>query len=137
MDVSKSFGIVNNNVAGVERTVEAVETEIKAFVQDNVADTLAADTALLMTDLLDVRIVTARQAERLLSDRAWRPRTDWMVRSDPQEEGENVEGDDEEEPVPAHLICCWQDDSVDLKDDREYLNYIVELLKARKRLTRA
>ena len=89
-----------------------------------------------MTDLLDVRIVTARQAERLLSDRAWRPRTDWMVRSDPQE-GDHVEGDDEEEPVPAHLICCWQDDSVDLKDDREYLNYIVELLKARKRLTRA
>lgn len=66
-------------------------------------------------DILDVRIITSQQAERLLSSRSWRPRTDWILQS-------------------ASLICCWQDDSADLSNDREYLPYIIDMLKASKRM---
>ena len=70
-------------------------------------------------DILDVRIITSQQAERLLNSRSWRPRTDWIVTS----------------PSSSDLICCWQDDSTEPTDKGEYLAYIIDLLKARQRLT--
>ena len=68
-------------------------------------------------DILDVRIITARKAESLLANRFWKPKTDWILQS-------------------GSLLCCWQDDSADLTDTREYLPYIIDLMKARKRLTK-
>lgn len=71
------------------------------------------------SDILDVRIISSRQAGRLLANRSWRPRTDWIVRSRSES---------------LRLLCCWQDDSADLLNDREYLTYIIDMFKTRKRL---
>ena len=81
------------------------------------------------TDILDVRIITSRQAERLLASRAWRPRTDWIVRNQSA-----LPTSDVDDSSPMRLLCCWQDDSADLSNDREYLSYIIDMLKTRKRL---
>eukprot|EP00977_Amphora_coffeiformis_P008427 scaffold1912_cov167-Amphora_coffeaeformis.AAC.26 len=81
------------------------------------------------TDILDVRIITSRQAERLLASRSWRPRTDWIVRGQSSASSSNI-GDS----PPMHLMCCWQDDSAELVDDRDYLSYIIDMLKTQKRL---
>lgn len=78
------------------------------------------------SDILDVRIITQGQADRLLAARSWRPRTDWVVRRNKTAQ----EGD------AFSLICCWQDDSADITNDREYLSYILEMLRARARLGR-
>jgi hypothetical protein len=68
------------------------------------------------TDPLDIRIVTNGQAQQL-TERVFRPRTSWVL----------------DTPEPS-LVCCWQDDSAELSDNREYVSYIIEMLKARSRL---
>ena len=82
------------------------------------------------TDILDVRIITSRQADQLLASRSWRPRTDWIVRRDQSSSSFSNLGDS----PPMHLMCCWQDDSAELSDNREYLSYIIDMLKTQKRL---
>jgi hypothetical protein len=77
----------------------------------------------LHADILDVRIVTSTQADRLLRNRSWTPRTDWIVRPTETTTAEDF-----------RLICCWQDDSEELSDDREYLGYILDMWKIRNRL---
>jgi hypothetical protein len=65
---------------------------------------------------LDIRILTAAQA-RLLSAR-YRVRTGWMLQ----------DVDD------APLLCCWQDESNELENDRDYIDYVIDLLRVRDRL---
>lgn len=103
------------------------------------------------TDILDVRIITKGQARRLLSSRSWRPRTDWIVRSrnlnnytggdggdDDDDEGNTeVVDDDADDDDSMGLLCCWQDDSAELANDREYLAYILDMWRVRQRLEKA
>jgi hypothetical protein len=77
----------------------------------------------LHADILDVRIVTSTQADRLLRNRSWTPRSDWIVRPTETTTAEDF-----------CLICCWQDDSEGLSDDREYLGYILDMWIVRNRL---
>jgi len=67
-------------------------------------------------DILDVRIITMMQAKRLSPP--FRPRTSWML-----------------EAPGTPLLCCWQDDSAELTNDRDYVDYIIEMLKAKERIS--
>ena len=79
------------------------------------------------TDILDVRILSAAQAEVIYGNQSWRPRNDWIIRS----QGLTTDA------MQASLICCWQDDSDEITDDSEYLQYIVDMLKAKQRLAKS
>jgi hypothetical protein len=71
--------------------------------------------------VLDVRIVTKEQARRLWS-MIQGLKSSWLV----QKEAE----------IP--LLCCWQDDdSGELSDDREYIDFILDLLHVRSRLCKS
>ncbi|GAX22473.1 hypothetical protein FisN_14Hu088 [Fistulifera solaris] len=63
-------------------------------------------------DSLDVRIVSKRRAPS-----SWRLPTSWII-----------------ERTEYPLLCCWHDDSSDLSNDRDYIPYVIDLLKARDRL---
>jgi hypothetical protein len=82
---------------------------------------VATPSGFHVYQVLDVRIVTKEQARRL-----WPMiqglKSSWLV----QKEAE----------IP--LLCCWQDDdSGELSDDREYIDYILDLLHARSRLCKS
>jgi hypothetical protein len=63
-------------------------------------------------DSLDVRIVSKRRAPS-----SWRLPTSWLI-----------------DRIEYPLLCCWHDDSSDLSNDRDYIPYIIDWLKARDRL---
>lgn len=69
------------------------------------------------SDTLDVRIITKTQAKRLLSAN-WKPRTSWILNETCQNE----------------LLCCWQDEFGELLNDRDYIPYMIDLLKAKDRV---
>jgi hypothetical protein len=74
--------------------------------------------------VLDIRILTQNQAQRLLSTVPWSPRkAAWIVDSERQKS----------------LICCWQKDDVndtlvELGREREYIPHIVNMVSVRDQL---
>jgi hypothetical protein len=78
----------------------------------DVTNQVAVPSGYQSYDSLDVRIVTKRRAQS-----SWRLPTSWLI---------------ERSEYP--LLCCWHDDSSDLSNDRDYIPYIIDLLKARDRL---
>jgi hypothetical protein len=83
-------------------------------------------------DMLDIRILAPLQARRLLSSRmrgillnSSLLSSSWML------EQQHDDGD-----TVAPLVCCWQGEEGDLEHDRDYIDYIIDLLKVRERLTR-
>lgn len=90
------------------------------------------------SDMLDIRILAPLQARRLLSSRmhgillhSSSLSSSWMLEEQPQEHNDN-EGDEEDTSAP--LVCCWQGEEGDLEHDRDYIDYIIDLLKVRQRL---
>jgi hypothetical protein len=87
-------------------------------------------------DILDIRILAPLQARELLSSRMRgilrnHSSSSWMLEEQPQ-----ADGDDGNEDTAAPLVCCWQGESGDLEHDRDYIDYIIDLLQVRERLTR-
>jgi hypothetical protein len=87
-------------------------------------------------DILDIRILAPRQARELLSSRMGgilrnHSSSSWMLE---QQQPDNE--DDDEDDTAAPLVCCWQGESGDLEHDRDYIDYIIDLLQVRERLTR-
>lgn len=70
---------------------------------------------------LDVRIVTKRRAQQSWP-RIQRLETSWLVEKDLES---------------SPLLCCWHDDTSDLANDRDYITYMIDFLKARDRLYRS
>ena len=70
------------------------------------------------TEILDVRIITKKQAKNL-SSRISMIKSSWMI-------------EEQQEKYP--LMACWHDDSYELSNEREYIDYVIDLLKARTRL---
>jgi hypothetical protein len=86
------------------------------------------------SDMLDIRILAPLQARRLLSLRmgsillhASSLSSSWML----EEQQSHNDGD---EDTSAPLVCCWQGEEGDLEHDRDYIDYIIDLLKVRERL---
>jgi hypothetical protein len=80
-------------------------------------------------DMLDIRILAPLQARRLLTSRMRgillnSASSSWMLQQ---------QHDDD---TAAPLVCCWQGESGDLEHDRDYIDYIIDLLKVRERLIR-
>jgi len=77
------------------------------------------------TDILDVRILSLKQARDLQSGLRWRPQTSWILTENGSETVDAGNGS---------LMCCWHDDDLDLfEDDREYVGYILNILDAIRR----
>jgi len=80
-------------------------------------------------DFLDVRIVAKAQARQLQSNiGGWMktrpPRTSWMLDDDDDDEIR-----DGARPSPQ-LICCWNDDTfAEIDNDREYVQYVLDMMK--------
>jgi hypothetical protein len=82
------------------------------------------------SNMLDIRILAPAQARELLSRRRTTSsgiRTSWMLQ---QQQHDGV--DDDEDLVP--LVCCWHDELGELEHDRDYISYVIDLLKVRERL---
>lgn len=89
-------------------------------------------------DMLDIRILAPLQARRLLSSRmrgillhSSSLSSSWMLEE--EEEQQQHDGDDDDD-IAAPLVCCWQGEEGDLDHDRDYIDYIIDLLKVRERL---
>jgi hypothetical protein len=50
-----------------------------------------------------------------------------------EQESRNDDGDGDDD-TSAPLVCCWQGEEGDLEHDRDYIDYIIDLLKVRERL---
>ena len=80
---------------------------------------VAVPTGYCNPEVLNLRIISRKQARAQSFLRLSSSKTSWML-----------EGKDEETP----LFCCWHDDSMDPENDRDYIAYVIDLMKTRKRL---
>jgi hypothetical protein len=88
-------------------------------------------------DILDIRILAPKQARELLSSRMGgilrnHSSSSWML----EQQQPNEDDDDAMDGTAAPLVCCWQGESGDLEHDGDYIDYIIDLLQVRERLTR-
>jgi hypothetical protein len=86
------------------------------------------------SDMLDIRIIAPSQARRQLSSRmgtllSAASLSSWMF----EEQEARNDGDDGDD-TSAPLVCCWQGDEGELEHDRDYIVYIIDLLKVREKL---
>jgi hypothetical protein len=100
------------------------------------------------SDMLDIRILAPWQARRLLSSsrlmhgnillHSSSLTSSWMLdepQPPPEKQHNDDNGDnDNEEDTSAPLVCCWQGEEGDLEHDRDYIDYIIDLLEVRERL---
>lgn len=110
------------NMRGLTETDESMLVRIMDRLEE--LNEVAVPRNLDASELLDIRIVTQIQAQRLLSTVPWSPRKSaWIVESEREKS----------------LICCWKNDSwndapVELGRERDYIPYIVNLMSIRDQL---
>ena len=94
-------------------------------------------------DPLNIRILRKKDARLRIMDATprfgphWSETLTWLVHDDST--GSNVDGNDDnniDETNPFELVCCWENDSMDEIQPREYIEYIILLMKTRDRLIR-
>ena len=92
-------------------------------------------------DPLNIRILRKKDARLRIMDATprfgphWSETLTWLVHDDST--GSNVDGNDDnniDETNPFELVCCWENDSMDEIQPREYIEYIILLMKTRDRL---
>jgi len=82
-------------------------------------------------EILDIRVLGSPRARQLLSQLSWKPKSSWIL-----DDNEN-ENDGRLESFPeTGLICGWQEDTMEIHGDRDYLYYVVDLLRAMDRMQR-
>jgi hypothetical protein len=114
-------------------------------LEDN--NQIACPAGFYHNEILDVRILTLRQAQRLLTNRSSiRPRNEWMIQppttttitttrpATTKSDAHENHSEERKEDDNWRLLCCWHDDSASLPTYDEYLTYIVNIQNARQRL---
>jgi hypothetical protein len=111
---------------GKMRGLTETDENILSPIMDRLDESneVAVPSNLCAYNVLDIRIVTQKQARRLLSTVPWSPRKSaWIVESEQQKS----------------LVCCWQNDElndapVEVGREREYIPHIVNLICVRDQL---
>ena len=92
-------------------------------------------------EILDIRVASAARARQLLESLSWTPRGAWILQDPPStatasSTPPNPHGPEHQNPAVWNtgLVCVWQEDTMEMKSDRQYLSYVVGLLKAIERM---
>ena len=85
-------------------------------------------------EILDIRIASAARARQLLQSMSWNPRGSWILKDTLDRNcSDNIDGDQTLSWYTG-LVCVWQEDTMEMRSDRHYLTYVVDLLKAMERM---
>lgn len=108
---------------GVVRGLAMEDDLVLKPVADRLVETnfVAIPAGFHSYQVLDVRIATKEQAKHHWWSRICTMKSSWLVLNEPD--------------VP--LLCCWHDDAAELQDDRDYVDFIIDLLKANSRLQKS
>uniref|UniRef100_A0A7S2YU61 Uncharacterized protein n=1 Tax=Entomoneis paludosa TaxID=265537 RepID=A0A7S2YU61_9STRA len=94
-------------------------------------------------EILDIRIASSNRARELLSTLSWTPRSSWILNDDHAPDNDDSD-DDQTDQRPkttqeffdTGLVCVWQDDTMEMRSDRQYISYVIDLMKALSRIQR-
>lgn len=77
-------------------------------------------------EILDIRIIPSVRARQLLAQMPWKPKSRWIL--------DDHVGVEKKAYMETGLVCGWHEDTMEIHDDRQYVSYVVDLLKAMERL---
>ncbi|KAL7576328.1 hypothetical protein ACA910_018145 [Epithemia clementina (nom. ined.)] len=79
-------------------------------------------------EILDIRVASAARTRQLLASMSWKPRGSWILEDLPDHSSADAVS------WSTGLVCVWQEDTMEMRSDRQYLTYVVDLLKAMDRM---